>query len=134
MDLSSINYLAVLVAALCSFVIGGVWYSPILFANAWMKENGFSEAEMKNANMAKIFGFSFLLSLIIAFNLAAFLGSTPDLVWGLTAGALAGIGWVAAAIGIIYLFERKSLKLFLINAGYQAVTFIIMGGILGIWK
>jgi hypothetical protein len=117
MDLSSINYLAVLAAALSSFIIGGVWYSPIMFAKPWMRENGFSEAEMKNANMARIFGFSFILSLIIAFNLAAFLDSTPDLVWGMTAGALAGIGWVAAALGIIYLFERKSLKLFFINAG-----------------
>ena len=134
MDLSHINYLAVFVAALSSFLIGGAWYSPILFANAWMRENGFSEEEMKNANMAKIFGGSFVLALIIAFNLAAFLGPEANLIWGMTAGALAGIGWVAAALGIIYLFERKSLKLFFINAGYQAVAFVIMGGILGIWK
>ena len=134
MDLSHINYLAVLVAALSSFVIGGAWFSPIMFANAWMRENGFTEEEMKNSNMAKIFGGSFVLALIIAFNLAAFLGPEANLIWGMTAGALAGIGWVAAALGIIYLFERRSLKLFLINAGYQAVTFIIMGGILGIWK
>lgn len=134
MDLSQINYLAVFVAALSSFVIGGAWYSPILFANAWMRENGFSDDEMKNANMTKIFGGSFILALVIAFNLAAFLGPEANLVWGMTAGALAGIGWVAAALGIIYLFERRSLKLFLINAGYQAVTFTIMGGILGAWK
>ena len=55
-------------------------------------------------------------------------------MWGLTAGALAGIGWVAASFGITYLFERKSMKLFLVNAGYQAVTYIVMGGILGVWK
>ena len=111
MDLSHINYLAVLVAALSSFVIGGVWFSPIMFANAWMRENGFTEEEMKNSNMAKIFGGSFVLALIIAFNLAAFLGPEANLIWGMTAGALAGIGWVAAALGIIYLFERRSLKL-----------------------
>lgn len=134
MDLSHINYLAVFVAALSSFVIGGAWYSPILFAKAWMQENGFTDEEMKNANMAKTFGGSFVLALIIAFNLAAFLGPEANLTWGITAGALAGIGWVATALGIIYLFERKSLKLFLINAGYQAVTFIVMGGILGVWK
>lgn len=134
MDLSHINYLAVFVAALSSFVIGGAWYSPIMFARAWMQENGFTDEEMKNANMAKTFGGSFVLALVIAFNLAAFLGPEANLAWGITAGALAGIGWVAAALGIIYLFERKSLKLFLINAGYQAFTFIVMGGILGVWK
>jgi hypothetical protein len=130
----SINYLAVFVAALSSFLIGGIWYSPILFANVWRRENGFSEEDLKNASMGKIYGVSFVLALVIAFNLAAFLGKEVNLVWGLTAGALAGIGWVAASFGITYLFERKSINLFLVNAGYQAVTYIVMGGILGVWK
>ena len=132
MDLSSLNLFAILVAALTSFVIGGLWYSPILFGKAWMEENGFAEDD-KPGNMGMIFGTTFVLSLIISFNLAAFLGSEATFTWGLTAGALAGIGWVAAAIGILYLFERKSMRLFLINAGYHAVTFTIMGGILGLW-
>ena len=134
MDLSQINYAAVVVAALSAFVIGGIWYSPMLFAKAWMAENGFTEESLKGGNMAFIFGGSFILSLIMSFNLAAFLGGTPDLVWGITAGALAGIGWVSFSIGITYLFERKSMKLFLINAGYHAVTFMVMGAILGVWK
>ncbi len=50
------------------------------------------------------------------------------------AGGLAGIGWVAASLGINYLFERKSLRLFLINGGYNAVTYIVAGGIIGAWK
>lgn len=134
MDLSQINYLAVIVAAVSAFVIGGIWYSPILFAKSWMMENGFTEESLKKGNQAMIFGGSFILELIIAFNLAAFLQGPADLAWGITAGALAGVGWVAFSIGVTYLFERKSMKLFLINAGYHAVTFMIMGGILGIWK
>lgn len=134
MDLSTINYFAVVVSALISFVIGGVWYSPIMFANTWMKENGFKEEDMKNANMGKIFGTSFLLALIISFNLAAFIGPQGDLTFGLFAGFAAGFGWVAMSIGTVYLFERRSLKLFFINAGYQIVTYTIMGGILGVWK
>lgn len=134
MDLSQINYFAVIVAALISFVIGGVWYSPIMFANSWMKENGFKEEDMKNANMGKIFGTSFLLALIISFNLAAFIGPQGDFTFGLFAGFAAGFGWVAMSIGTVYLFERRSLKLFFINAGYQVVTYTIMGGILGVWK
>lgn len=134
MDLSTINYLAVLVAALLSFVIVGVWYSPIMFANAWMKENGFKEEDMKNANMGKIFGITFILALIISFNLAAFIGPEGDFAFGLFAGFAAGFGWVAMSIGIDFLFERKSLKLYFINAGYHVVTYTLMGGILGIWK
>lgn len=135
MDISTINYLAVFVAAICSFVIGGVWYSPLLFAKPWMQENGFTEEYLKGGNQAKIFGVAFVLSFIISFNLAMFLNDgKPDLVWGISAGALAGVGWVATSIGITYLFERKSLKLFLINAGYHMITFMVMGGILGVWK
>lgn len=132
MDLSSMNLLAVLVAALSSFIIGGFWYSPFLFGKAWMAENGFRDEDLQGG-MGKTFALSFVLSLIIAFNLAAFLGPEATFGWGLTAGALAGIGWVAAAIGILYLFERKSGRLFLINAGYHAVAFTVMGGILGLW-
>ena len=134
MDLSTINYPAVLVAALSSFVIGFLWYAPFTFANIWMKEAGITEEKMKQANMAKTFSLSFLLALVICFNLAAFLGADAGLMWGMTAGALAGIGWVAASIGILYLFEGRSWKLFLINAGYQAVTYIVAGGIIGVWQ
>jgi hypothetical protein len=133
MDIAQINYLAVLVAALSGFVIGFLWYSPFLFGNIWMKEAGLTEEKLKQTNLAKTFGLSFLLSLIVSFNLAAFLGTESDLTWGLIAGGLAGIGWVAASLGILYLFERRSLALFLINAGYQAVTYIVAGGIIGAW-
>jgi hypothetical protein len=130
----NINYLAVLAAAISAFVIGGMWYSPILFGGVWMRETGLSDAMLKKRSMGLVFGTSFVLSLIIAVNLAAFLSGPPDLQWGATAGALAGIGWVATAIGITYLFEAKSMKLFLVDAGYHAVTFIVMGAIIGTWK
>jgi hypothetical protein len=133
MDLSQINFLAVIVSALVSFLIGGLWYSNLLFGKVWMQETGLTDDKIRQSSMIKIFGISFLLALIISFNLAAFLGPESDLVWGLTAGGLAGIGWVAASLGILYLFERRSLKLFFINSGYQAVTYIISGGIIGAW-
>ncbi|MEO0341740.1 MAG: DUF1761 domain-containing protein, partial [Bacteroidota bacterium] len=55
-------------------------------------------------------------------------------IWGLIGGVLAGFGWVALSLGMIYLFERRSFKLFLINAGYLVVSFTLMGIILGLWK
>lgn len=134
MEAISINPWAVLVAALSTFLIGGVWYSPILFVRPWMAAAGLSAQDVEGGNPAKIFGGSFVLALVMAANLAAFLSGPPNLVWGMTAGALAGVGWVAPALGVIYLFERRPLKLFLINAGYQAVSFVVMGGIIGVWK
>ena len=133
MDLSSLNYLAVVVAALSSFLTGSLWYSRLLFGKAWMKENGFTQESTQKGNMAVIFLGAFILSLIIAFNLAAFIGPEGDLMFGMFAGFAAGAGWVAAAFGIIFLFEQKTLRLFLIHAGYFIVTFTIMGAILGVW-
>lgn len=134
MDLSQINFLAVLVAAILSFGIGALWYSPVLFGNAWMKLVGKTEEQIKSQNMVKIFGTAFILAVIISFNLAAFLGAESNLQLGMFYGGLAGIGWVSCSIGIVYLFEGKPLKLFFIDAGYQIVTYIIMGGIIGVWK
>ena len=129
-----LNPWAILAAAGSTFVLGGVWYSPILFARAWMEGAGLSEEQVKAGNLARIFGGSLALSVIMAANLAAFLAGPPDVVWGITAGLLAGVGWVSMALGVIYLFEQRPLKLFLVNAGYQVVSFAIMGAILGAWK
>ncbi len=132
-SLETINYWAVIVSALTAFVIGGLWYS-LLFEKSWMKENNFDEEALKKGNMGKIFGGAFIFSLIISFVLALFLGPDRNAMIGASAGFMAGLFWVAAAMGITYLFERKSLKLFLINAGYHVVTFTLMGFILGIWR
>ena len=132
--MAALNYWAVFVAALSTFLIGGLWYSPALFGTAWMKENGFTEEGLKNSNMVKIFGLSFLLGLIAAVNLAMFLGEESNPAMGALWGFLAGFGWVATFIGTHYLFERRSLKLFLINAGYSIVALTVMGVILTAWK
>ncbi len=130
-----INYLAVIAAALSTFLIGALWYSPLLFNDAWMKASGLKKEDVAGGNMAKIFGLAFVFELIMAANLAAFLaGADTTIQWGATAGALAGIGWVALAIGTLSLFERRSWTYTLINGGYFAVSFIVMGIILGAWR
>lgn len=128
-----VNLLAVLTAAVASFLLGGLWYSPLLFAKAWQREAGVSDAQMKNANMGLVFGLSFVLSLVAAFVFALFLGPRPPLALGLGAGSSAGLCWVASSFGINYLFERRSLKLFLINGGYHTLQFTVIGLILALW-
>lgn len=129
-----VNWLAVLAAAVSTFVIGGLWYSPVLFGRAWMSVNNLSEADLAKSNMARIFGLSFFFALIMAANLAAFLAEPrTTAAWGATAGFLAGFGWVALGIATIALFERRSWKYALINGGYMTVSFVIMGLILGAW-
>src|SRR5882757_7028720 len=123
----AVNWFAVIIAALSTFLIGGLWYSPAVFGNAWMKENGFTEEGMKGGNMVKIFGLAFVLGLIAAINLAMFMGPEDKPEMGAFWGFLAGFGWVATFIGTHYLFERRSFKLFLINSGYSIVALTLMG-------
>jgi len=134
MDAVQFHYPAVITAALVCFAIGGLWYSPILFAGAWMREAGITEAQTRQAKMGKVFTLTALATLVMAFNLAAFIGPKASLGFGLFAGFAAGLGWVMMSLGVIYLFEQRSLKLWLINGGYQVVGYTAMGGILGAWK
>ncbi len=75
MEATHVNILATFVAALSAFIVGGVWYSPLLFAGAWQRASGQSEASLSSRNMGVVFGLAFLLTLIMAFNLAAFLNA-----------------------------------------------------------
>ena len=127
------NIWAVLTAAVASFLLGGLWYSPLLFGKVWQREVGLSDEQLAGGNMAMIFGLSLLLSLIASLVFALFLGPRPPLALGLGAGASAGLCWVSGSLGINYLFERRTLKLFAINAGYHTLQFTVIGLTLALW-
>jgi Protein of unknown function (DUF1761) len=124
---------AVLAAAVSAFALGGLWYSPLLFSSSWQKETGQPHERLHSGHPGVVFGTAFLLALIAAFVFAMFLGPHPSLALGLGAGFSAGLCWVAASFGINYLFERRSLKLFLINGGYHTLQFTLYGLVLGLW-
>jgi hypothetical protein len=127
-----INWLAVIVAALSSFPLGFVWYGP-LFGKAWMAEVGMTPEKYKSGNLAMVFGGAFVLALVQASTFAMFLGPVTNPEAALY-GLCAGLCWVGAAFGVQYLFERRSVRLFLINAGYNTVAFTLIGAIIGAWR
>lgn len=127
-----VNWLAVLAAALASFLLGGLWYSA-LFAKAWQALVGMDDAKMRGGNKALIFGGAFVLAFVAAAVFAMFLGPKASLPFGAAAGFGAGLCWVTASFGINDLFERRPLKLFLINGGYHTLNFTLIGAILGAW-
>lgn len=134
MDLSNINWLAVSVAGISAFVVGGIWYSPGLFGKAWMNENALSEEKIKQSNKGRTFGWAFILALIMSANLAMFLADAKtDIVWGMTAGFLAAI-WVFCGLAITAMFELRSWRYVWINGGYQIVALVLMGAIIGVWR
>ena len=128
-----VNYIAVALAALSAFLLGGLWYSPILFAKPWMAQAKIEcgeDGQPKGGNMALIFGGAFVLNLLAAWAMAAFMGDM-----NVTVAAAHGFGiglcWVTASLGVNYLFERRPLGLWLINSGYFVLQFTIMGAIIG---
>jgi hypothetical protein len=125
---------AVLAAGVASMILGGLWYSPVLFGKAWSAASGVTEAQVKSANMTKIMGTAFLLALIGAAVFALFLGPRPAPMFATAAGLSAGLCWVAGSFGMNYLFEQRPLRLFLINGGYHTVQYTLIGAVLGLWQ
>jgi hypothetical protein len=129
--MAGVSWLAVLVAAFLTFVLGGLWYGP-LFGKPWMRASGVTEERARQGNMPLIFGLSFVLQLLAAFSLDMFIGEGGT-GFGVFAGAMTGIFFVATAFGVVYLFEQRPLGHWAVNAGYHVVSFTMMGAILGAW-
>lgn len=135
-----VNYLAVLLAGVASMVVGFVWYSPLLFAKPWMKLMGYTEKSIKEdqAAMGKTYAVSFVVALVTAYVLYHVMVMSenyfhyPMLQTGLTSGFWMWLGFVAPVQLTDVLFGKKKLNLFYINTGYQLVTLLAMGAVLGI--
>jgi hypothetical protein len=126
------SLLKVLVAALATFVLGGLWYG-LLFGKLWQRLTGLSDERLQAASKARIFGLSFVLSFVAAYVFAMFLGPEPAPAFAIGVGALAGLCWVGASFGINDLFELRSVKLWAINAGYHTLAFTLFGVVFGLW-
>jgi len=129
----SIHWMPVIAAALSSFVLGGIWYSPAAFYLPWKAAAQLDEAQLRRRSPARTFGGALLLSALSATVFSLFLGPSPSLALGLGAGSSAGLCWVAASFAINYLFECRPLKLLLINGGYHTLQFTLYGLILALW-
>ena len=131
MDLTAINWIAAVVAAVSAFVLGGVWYGPI-FGKQWQGLVGLSDDDLQNGrHPAATFGCAFVLTLVQAVFLAAIIPTGSGIGGGIGQALLIGIAFVATAFGVNYLFSRHPASLWGIDAGYNVVQFAIMGAIIG---
>ena len=85
-----VNLIAVLLCGVVSLALGGIWYSPLLFAKAWQRGVGISDDQAKSGNIAVIFGLTFLLSLIAAYVFGMFLGASMPLAGAVGAASPPG--------------------------------------------
>ena len=131
-----INLLSLVLAALVPMVMGFVWYHKALFGKAWMHSIGMTVEKAKEVNMPLVFGLSFVMSLLISLFLVGFCNGegqdTPEFdtfQHGVAHGIILSLLVVIPIFVINGLFEQKSWKNILINAGYWIITLALMGGI-----
>jgi hypothetical protein len=141
MHMHNLNLLAILVAAIATMPTGFLWYSPLLFANPWMREMGYDPNDKERIKeMQKSAGptyfVAFIASLVSAFILALFLHhmNAHNLEYGLLIGSHVWLGFVATVQLTGALFMKQSMKLFAINTGYQLVCYLVMSAILTLWR
>ncbi len=126
-----INWLAVAVAAVATFVIGGPWYSPLLFLNRWQKEMNLSDSQA--GHPARVFGLAYVFSFVACALLASTIEPGAGALAGLTKGLLVGLCFVASSFGINYQFANRSAAALLIDGGYHVLQFAEFGLVLGAW-
>ncbi len=139
MNLPQMNYLAVLVTAVVLFILGGLWYSPVMFAKRWIALQGRTPEELKAANplpMPVLMLISFVGGLLVALALAVVLHhySYMDAMKGAMIGALCWLGFQASTSLTTSLFSSRPSRLWLIDAGYNLVSAVLAGLILGGWR
>ena len=108
-----INLAAVVVAALSAFVLGGIWYSPLLFLQPWNTAMGRTEAS-ESGHPARVFGVSFIFALLAALVFALLLGPAPELGPSLQLGLTISVCFVVTSFGINYQFANRPLRALLI--------------------
>jgi hypothetical protein len=124
-----VNLLAVVLGAVAFFAVGMVWYT-VLFGKAWQKASGMSPDKTQGSNMALIFGLSFLFELLIATMLGhQFAMTDPSDRAKMMIAVGTGAFIMVPAIGINYLYLRKTAAHFLIDAGHFIVGMAAMGAV-----
>lgn len=135
MDITQLNGLAILVASLAAFALGGLWYGP-LFGKQWQRLAELTDEEIRQGQPGKIYAGAFCLNLVMATALALLLQlhPSPDLTTGINTGVLLALSFIATSIGINYLFLHRPMAQYLIEAGYMVALMALMGAILGVWR
>jgi hypothetical protein len=127
------QFLEPILGGIAAFLLGFLWYTA-LFGKQWQAETGISDDEAKKG-MGLTHGLALVCMILMSYPLNAFVINSHDLAdqtfaHGALHGALAGLFYGATATAIHYLYQKKSLKLFLIDASYTVALLALSGGIM----
>lgn len=134
LSLNTINWFAVVVVLIFSFALGAFWHSKILFGKAWSEDSKTPYNSENHGNPAIIFGLSAVLHFIMLVGLAALTRIAPSALEGFMYGLLVSVVFVSTAIGVTYVFAGRTLRLFLIDAGFYVVLLSVAGLVFSVWR
>ena len=129
MQFSPVNFLAVAVGTFLSLMFGLLWYAPQVFGKTWQKHAGLNKDQVTSGVLMK-FGPAIVLTFFMGVVLAAFLPDALDWEQGAFAGMVLGAGVGGTSLGVHYLFEKRSIHLFLIDAGYIVMSMTMFGAVI----
>ncbi|MEX2431122.1 MAG: DUF1761 domain-containing protein [Dehalococcoidia bacterium] len=137
LDFTDVNWLAVIVAGVVSFALGGIWYTAL--SKPWMAYTGITNEAATaggGAKMAASYATAFATYLLAVTALALFMqaGGASGAVSGLVFGLIAGVGLVATTSFNNYMFSMRPLNLYLIDIGYPVTALAVAGIIIGVWQ
>jgi hypothetical protein len=134
--LGQVNYLAVFACTVAAMILGSLWYSPVLFGNAWMKAVGLKKEDINKGDAFKSMLSTVILAFIGALVLATFIlmTGTTKIFMGVHIGFLVAIGFISPVMLMNTLYEKRSIKAWWIHTFYQLLVFMINGAILTAWK
>ena len=131
-----VNYIAVLVATVIAYIIGMLWYSPLLFGKIFMRLKKIDPKKTKMKMGAGTIIGGIIVTFIINFFLCIFLSSVDRTTFidGALYGVLLWFGFIATTLFNYVLYEKQPIALYLINSLHYLVVLIISGGILAVWQ
>jgi hypothetical protein len=134
-----IKYPAVLVAALVHYILGGLWYSPLLFGNKFVQIINWPPdklAEIERQSHVKELAIALVTSLVLVYILAHFVQYTKatTAMAGIQTAFWLWLGFIVTTQLATVIFEQRPLGLYLLNIGYQFVGCALAGAILAVWR
>jgi hypothetical protein len=138
MTIPAINYIAVLLAAVSSMVVGAIWYAKPVFGRAWMRLSNVTDEDMKKSPVLPLV-ITFIVSILTALVLAGTAFIVTDFYQGnflgdtILTGVVLWIGFTAARLLTHDLFDRRPANLTILNMAHELVTIVIMALIIGVW-
>lgn len=119
-----------LICAIAAMVIGMVWYSKPVFGKTWSELSGVDKDDKSGCFLIMIYSMLANMALAVTLYSVALWSNAYGLKSGFFMGVLIGFGIVMISMMMPYIWEKKSPRLFLINAGHQVAVVVVMSSII----